>query len=121
MPDILLTIQESNQIMIAPVIGVSSLDQLTDVIAPNPGEGQALLFIDGSWKAASFSASDASYLHNQPIASDSWTIAHNMQKYPSVTIVDSSNDEVEGNVNHISLNQLVVTFSTAFSGRAFLN
>lgn len=66
-------------------------------------------------------AVDANYLHEQAIASDTWTINHLLGKYPSVTIVDSAGDEVEGNVNHISTNQVVVTFSAAFSGRAFLN
>lgn len=67
------------------------------------------------------SASDSFYLHEQPIASASWVIDHNLGKYPSVTIVDSSNEECEGNVLHVSLNRVIVSFSAAFSGRAFLN
>lgn len=65
--------------------------------------------------------SDLSYAHEQASASDLWTIVHNLGKYPSVTVVDSANDECEGSVNHISPNQLVISFSAAFSGRAFLN
>lgn len=64
---------------------------------------------------------DANYLHLQNTASAEWTINHNLGKYPSVTVVDSANDEVEGNINHISVNQLIVTFSAAFAGRAFIN
>lgn len=64
---------------------------------------------------------DVSYLHNQSLASDEWVITHNLGKYPSVTVVDSANDEVEGSINYVSINQLIVTFSAPFSGRAFLN
>lgn len=64
---------------------------------------------------------DLSFLHEQPSASDTWTIAHNLGKYPSVTVVDSAGDECEGVTNYVGLNQVVISFSAAFAGRAFLN
>lgn len=67
------------------------------------------------------SGGDLSFAHTQSTASDTWVITHNLGKYPAVTVVDSANDECEGNVNHVSTSQLVITFSAAFSGRAFLN
>tara|TARA_B110000858_G_scaffold186205_1_gene229123 strand:+ start:1577 stop:2119 length:543 start_codon:yes stop_codon:yes gene_type:complete len=54
-------------------------------------------------------------------ASDTWTITHNLGSYPSVTVVDSANTVVVGNVDYISSQQLVVTFNASFSGCAFLN
>ena len=119
-PSSVIQIQEASSV-ISPVNGVTALDQLTDVNIPNPTEGQVLLFENGLWRAKSFSATDASYEHIQASASDTWTIVHNLNKYPSVTIVDSANDEVEGNVNHMSKTQLVITYSSPFSGKAFLN
>lgn len=68
-----------------------------------------------------FDSGDVTYEHEQHVASDTWVISHNLAKYPAVTIVDSSGDECEGGVNHVSVNQMIVTFSAAFSGRAFLN
>ena len=65
--------------------------------------------------------SDAHFEHLQTVASDSWLITHNLGKYPSVTVVDSAGDECEGNVNHISTSQVLISFSATFSGRAFLN
>lgn len=67
------------------------------------------------------SGSDKYYRHDQFTASDTWTIVHGLDKYPSVTIVDSAGDEVEGAVNYLSITTVVVTFSAAFSGSAFLN
>lgn len=71
--------------------------------------------------AASGGGGDANLEFNQTPASAVWTITHNLNKYPSVTVVDSAGDECEGSVNHISRNLLTITFSAAFSGRAFLN
>lgn len=61
------------------------------------------------------------YVHDQQVASTTWTVNHNMNKYPSVNIVDSANDEVTGDVKYNSLNQITITFTAAFSGKAYLN
>ena len=50
-----------------------------------------------------------------------WNIAHNLQRFPSVTVVDSSGREVEGDVQYIDDNNVQVTFSAGFSGDAYLN
>lgn len=63
-----------------------------------------------------------SYTHDQSItASASWTITHNMLKYPSVTVIDSANTCVVGEVNYLDQNSLVVSFKNAFKGKAYLN
>lgn len=64
---------------------------------------------------------DLNYVHNQGTPSAIWTITHNLAKYPSCSVVDSSGSEVEGDVNHVSANQLTVSFAAGFSGKAFLN
>jgi hypothetical protein len=61
------------------------------------------------------------YVHDQQVASTSWTVTHNMNKYPSVNVVDTANDEVTGDVRYNSLNQITITFTAAFSGKAYLN
>lgn len=61
------------------------------------------------------------YVFTQAVPSATWTINHNLGKYPSINVVDESNDEVVGAVNYTNNNQIVVTFSAAFSGKAFLN
>jgi hypothetical protein len=61
------------------------------------------------------------YVFTQSTPATVWTINHDLNKYPSVTIVDSANDEVIGEVKYNSTSQIVLTFSAAFSGKAFLN
>ena len=62
-----------------------------------------------------------SHIHNQTVSSSTWNITHNLNKYPSVSVVDSSNEEVIGEVVYINSNSLTVKFSAPFSGKAFLN
>lgn len=64
---------------------------------------------------------DSTYIHQQMVASTAWVITHNLDKYPSVTVVDSAGSVVIGEVQYISRNQIIVTFQGAFSGTAYLN
>ena len=64
---------------------------------------------------------DLSYQFVQGPASVDWLITHNLGKFPSVTVVDSSGEEVEGEVKYLNNNSLRVIFSAAFTGNAYLN
>ena len=61
------------------------------------------------------------YIHTQGSPSSSWLVLHNMNKYPSVTVVDSGDNIVEGEVVYNSLNTLTINFSGGFSGKAYIN
>ena len=50
-----------------------------------------------------------------------WEITHDLDKYPSVTVVDSAGSVVMGDITYTSKSALTVTFSAAFSGKAYLN
>lgn len=58
----------------------------------------------------------------QPFTSQSSvTVTHNLGKKPSVTVLDTTGDEVEGEINHVSTNELTIDFSSSFSGSVILN
>jgi hypothetical protein len=61
------------------------------------------------------------HVHTQTLASSEWTVVHNLGKHPSVSIVDSAEEEVIGEVQHTDVNSLIIRFSAAFSGKAYLN
>lgn len=61
------------------------------------------------------------YVHSQNIAANEWVINHNLNKFPSVTIVDSGGSVVVGDVQYLSMNKISVSFAGAFSGKAYLN
>lgn len=64
---------------------------------------------------------DKTYVHDQMVATNTWTITHNLNKYPSVTIMDLYGDVVIGDIHYLSTNQLQLIFTASFSGRAVLN
>ena len=61
------------------------------------------------------------YIHNQTSPAAIWTITHSLNKYPSVSIVDSAYQEVIGEVEYLTPNTLEVRFTAPFSGQAFIN
>ena len=67
-------------------------------------------------------ASGGFYAHSQGTPSTTWTIDHNLGYNPGgITIVNSAGDIVEGAYDYTSTNQLIATFSGAFSGMAYLS
>lgn len=67
---------------------------------------------------------DKHYVHDQGVPSNFWTIIHNLNKMPTVVIVDSAGTVVEGSVRYSQdnpLNELTVSFNGSFSGKGFLN
>ena len=60
------------------------------------------------------------HIHTQGTASTTWTITHALGGYPSVSVVDSAKTVVIGEVNYVSTSQVVVNFTSAFSGYAYL-
>lgn len=52
---------------------------------------------------------------------DTLLVTHNLNKYPSVDVINSAGDEVIGDVNYLTTNSLIVSFSAAFGGRITCN
>jgi len=49
------------------------------------------------------------------------TITHNFGKFPAVTILDLEDEEIMADVDHLSVNQCVITFNSEVSGKVILN
>ena len=61
------------------------------------------------------------YVHDQQVASATWVVTHNLNKFASINIVDTANEEVVGDVAYNSLNQITINFSAPISGKAYIN
>lgn len=66
-------------------------------------------------------AAAKTYVHDQQFASQEWVIFHYLRKFPSVTIVDSAGTVVMGEVQYVDENNVILSFSHAFAGKAYLN
>lgn len=49
------------------------------------------------------------------------TIKHDLQKYPSATVINSAGDKVESTVKYVDINNVTIQFTAPFSGRVTLN
>jgi hypothetical protein len=64
---------------------------------------------------------DKNFVYTQNIPSTVWTISHMLNKFPSVMVMDSAGTVVIGEINYQNINNITLTFSAAFSGKATLN
>ncbi len=64
---------------------------------------------------------DKNHIHDQGVSSSLWNVQHGLNKFPSVTIVDTAGNEIEGYVEHIDINSYNITFNAAFSGKSISN
>ena len=67
------------------------------------------------------SGTDKKHTHTQSSASATWTITHNLDKQPAVSVVDSTDNVIICEVEYTSLNQVELRFSTPYSGKAYFN
>ena len=70
--------------------------------------------------------SDVTFQFPVTTAASTWTINHNLGRFPSVTVVDTGGTIINGSVIYNSNNQLTVTFfsggsALALTGKAYLN
>ena len=62
------------------------------------------------------------YVHEQEEASDTWVINHNLGKRPSVTVVDTAEEEqIPDRKVYDNDNTVTLYFLAGFKGKAFLN
>lgn len=64
---------------------------------------------------------DKTFVFTQAVPADRWVIKHGLNKYPSVTVVDTAGSVVIGDVDYIDINNVVVSFNGIFAGKAYLN
>lgn len=64
---------------------------------------------------------DAHYQFTQTVATATWEITHGLSKFPSVTVIDSANNVVVGEIEYLDSNRLIITFNGPFKGKAYLN
>lgn len=100
----------------------------TDLLdTPNSYSGKALNFVRVNASGTGLelvelgTGSDSYFRHIQSVAASVWTVDHALDKFPSVTVVNSAGDEVIGDINHVSVNQCIISFSGSFSGEVYCN
>jgi len=61
------------------------------------------------------------FIFEQGVASDEWTVVHNLNRFPSVTVVDSAGNEFFPEVAYQDENTCIIRMNGATTGKAYLN
>lgn len=64
---------------------------------------------------------DEYYVHTQILAASVWDINHNLGKKPTVVVVDSGDNVVLGDIEYVDNDNVLLTFTVDFGGKAYLN
>jgi len=61
------------------------------------------------------------FIFTQAVAAAVWNVSHNLGKFPSISVVDTANTVVIGQYEYTDNNNVIITFSAGFAGKAYLN
>ena len=65
---------------------------------------------------------DLSYVHTQNAPSSLWSVTHGLGFIPNITVIDSARSVVEGSYTYSEDgNTVTLSFSSPFSGKAYLS
>lgn len=100
-------------------------DELTDTPSSKTGASLKLVRVKADETGHEYVdpgtlGNDLNYTHVFT-STTSVVIPHNLGKIPSVTVIDGSGNIIYGNITYTDLNNLTITFNTAFAGTAYLN
>ena len=130
-----------------PITGLTSTTLVDSILTQNANPGGTTLTITGNISVTGTFADSAgnvgvfgkvltstgvgtvwddapqapTFIFTQNVPSTTWNITHNLGKFPSITVIDTGNTVVTGEYNYTSNTNVILTFSAAFSGKAYLN
>ena len=105
----------------ANVVTVQIIENTSNVIV-NEEEVDIIIAETGpQGPAGTVSPSQLAYAHTQNTPSTTWTVSHGLGFIPNITVVDSGGTVVEGSYNYPDANTVELSFSNAFSGKAYLS
>ncbi len=108
--------------MTTPVALVEAVSTSVHIAPPSPSPSLELVVAQGPQGPRGPSgAAVSSFVHDQLAPSDVWVVNHDLGMKPNVTVQDSAGTTVFGRITYTSEDQLVLTFSAAFAGRAYLS
>ena len=67
------------------------------------------------------SSPDKTFEFDQGQPATTWNIQHDLNKFPSVSVINNNSVVINGEVTYIDKNNVQINFSAGFSGKAYLN
>jgi len=118
-----ITVQVASPTVISVVTPGTQSTQSTVVVKPGQGGSRGPQGVQGTQGIQGVQGTnrEVAYHHIQGSASSVWTITHNLDFFPNITTMDSAGAVCEGEIQHVNRNTARVTFSSPFSGDAYLS
>jgi hypothetical protein len=66
-------------------------------------------------------AGDKTFVYQQAAPATIWEVQHGLNKFPSITVVDTGQSVVVGDYTYVDNNNVILNFSAAFAGKAYFN
>ena len=82
-------------------------------------EGSDLIGVERDGQTVTLTSK--TFIFEQGVASDIWDIQHDLNKRPTITLVDSTGREFEAEKDYISNNRVIIHLVSATTGLAYLN
>lgn len=108
----------------APSLDLTTFEACVPVAVPQTISGVDFfsLLVDGDGNVVTFPrVSVPMYLHTQSVAASTWTVNHNLGRYPAIEIRSVGNVVVQADITHINVNQSQINFSAPYAGSAYCN
>jgi len=86
--------------------------------------GNGNLIKDSYYDMISFvlaSNTDKTFVFTQTVPSTTWIVNHDLNKFPSVSIVNINNVSLYGEITYIDENNIQLEFTSGFAGKAYFN
>ena len=111
-------ISQTQVVTVSPITQTLNVNTVTGTaVVVNPSTPSVTVVNAGPVGPA---GSGAGYNHTQTAALSIWTINHNLGYKPSVQIFTTGGLEMIAEIQHVSINQVTVTFNNAVTGTARL-
>lgn len=113
---------EGNRVILyQDLLALKTVLETTDFTGPQGSPGDPTILLEILGEVAFKDIAEMTYVHEQLIPAAVWEISHPLQKYPSVSVVDSAGSLFVGDVVYKDNANVQLTFVSAFAGKAYLN
>lgn len=116
-----LVVTETEVLVVEDVITETLVETETEVLVEETVVTELLETAEQGPPGPPGQNADSTYIHLQTIALAVWTVPHNLNRYPAVTVVDDGLNELLADVKYISDDIVQVTHGSALTGRVFCN
>mgnify|MGYP003625221525 CR=1 FL=1 len=93
--------------------------------------GNGSINIDNFYDIVNFTfgdnSGDKTFVFDQVVPATNWgngnpkVVTHGLNKFPSITVVDTANSVVVGDYTYVDNNNVILEFSAPFAGKAYFN